>query len=64
MVGFGNTDLNINRLLCLCSGEGADDAFGSSTREADRQPIVLRGNGAGTQSVKSIRNRLIFFRCT
>lgn len=46
--GRVRNSLNLNNLLLLFAGEGADDAFGSSAREADGQPGVLRGDGAGT----------------
>lgn len=57
-------NLNLNKLLHLCSGEGADDAFGSSTRDTDRQPSDLGGDGTGTQSLKSVNDSLGFFSWT
>lgn len=46
--GRVRNSLNLNTLLLLFAGEGTDDAFGSSAREADGQPGFLRGDGAGT----------------
>lgn len=67
MGGSENTNLNLNTLLCLCSGEGANDAFGSSTRDADRQPSDLGGDGAGPNLLITVlyfvagHNKLIFY---